>query len=148
VKIKCQGCGTIVNKRKDVFERNVNNLKIDPEDYLKIYYCRVCRRNKLRSSSPSWYMISQIQNLPLWFIEKYKDRVNWYAISWIQKLPLEFIEKYKDRVYWRAISGYQALTEEFILKHIDKITSDILYNPCYQDLPDTIKLLLKAKFGC
>jgi hypothetical protein len=38
MKIKCNNCGKIVNKKK--FENNIKELGIDKDDYINIYLCK------------------------------------------------------------------------------------------------------------
>jgi len=214
MKLKCVECGTVVNKRKEVFNRNVKTLGIDPEDYKAIYHCRACRPNTyfdwyaiskldlseqfldkykdkidwyqclsrhkiteiekfVKRYKPEWKYVLGTQDLSeeliekyvhefdhdawtsLWvyrpvtiqFIERHIDKVSWDIISECQNLPEEFIEKHASEVNWNAISKYQKLSPEFITKHINKITAEILKNEEFDNYPDSIKLLLKQKFG-
>ena len=170
MKVKCNNCGKIVNKKK--FENNIKELSIDKDDYINIYLCKKCRSHGIGlfvSDYLNWDDISKYQRLTEPFIEKYKDKVNWWVISKYQKLSESFVEKYKDELNWDHISRYQKLSEqfmekykryviwdcvsryqnlspEFVQKHIDKITSNILNNPCYKSYPDSLKSLLKVKF--
>jgi len=94
-----------------------------------------------------WNNLWVCQSVSLEFIQKHMDMVNWKRISEYQKLPEWFIEKYSDEVDWHAISISQKLSPEFITRHIDKITEEILRNEEFNNYPDSIKLLLKQKFG-
>ena len=93
-----------------------------------------------------WFSISQYQKLSEPFIEKYQDKLDWFSISIHQKLSEPFIEKYKNKVDWSFISRFQNLSTEFVVKNIDEIDYLILYNPCYESYPDSLKLLLEQKF--
>jgi hypothetical protein len=59
------------------------------------------------------------------------------------KLSESFVEKHPNLIDWDLLSLCQDLSPEFIARNINRITSDILYNPCYENYP---KLLLKTKF--
>jgi hypothetical protein len=123
MKLKCAKCGTIVNKRKEVFDRNVKILGIDPEDYKTIYHCRHCRPGAYLY----WYTISEL-SLPEQFLEKYKDKIDWYRYLAYHKVTEEFIEKYTSRwphlLKWSYVIKTQKLTEEFLEKHSSKFNND------------------------
>jgi len=124
MKLKCNLCNKTVTKSKKTLEKTVSELGVDLQDYVSIYCCNKCVKLRLRlrySSLFDWYAISKIPNLPLWFIEKYKDKVNWVCISAYQKLPESFIEKYKGKVDWKCISAYQKLSEKFMKKYRSKL---------------------------
>ena len=169
MKLKCCYCNETVTRSKETVLKQIWKLGIDLEDYKLVYHCRRCRKKRFRYSYLDWFSISSIEDLPLWFIEKYKDKVNWYYISSRQELPEEFIERHQDRVYWYLISKYQKLSEsfiekfrdkvnwysiaacqglspEFVIRHIDRIPETILSNPRYKDYPNSLKLLLETKF--
>jgi uncharacterized protein YlaI len=46
MKIKCTKCGKVVNKRKEVIERQIKKQNISLEEYLKTYLCKDCRAAK------------------------------------------------------------------------------------------------------
>ncbi len=168
MKLKCTKCDRVVNKRKEVFDDQVQFLGITPEKYKMFYLCRCCREYTFFdwlaiSSHPNllqhldfiekykdklrWWKLCEEQRLPESFIEKYEQYVDWMEVYEHQNPPEEFIEKHADEVNWNAISKYQKLSPEFITKHIDKITAEILKNEEFDNYPDSIKLLLKQKFG-
>jgi hypothetical protein len=95
----------------------------------------------------NWLYVCEFQKLSEQFIEKYKDKVNWVTISQCQKLSEQFIEKYKDKLEWVYICAYQKLSPEFIMKHVDRIRRSVFDNPCFDEYPDPVKLLLKQKFN-
>jgi hypothetical protein len=152
MKITCLGCGRVVTRNKADVENDIRRLEISKEDYVKIYLCRYCRADRpWLYGKLNWGTVSQFPNLPLWFIDKYKDKINWTGLLFTQELPEEVLEKYIDKINnswfaWHALSQYQNLSPEFILKHLDKITCDIFRNRCFDQLPDSVKLLLTQKF--
>jgi hypothetical protein len=95
----------------------------------------------------AWISLWAYRSVTIQFIERHIDKVSWDIISECQNLPEEFIEKCAGEVNWNVISRYQKLSPEFITKHIDKITAEILKNEEFDNYPDSIKLLLKQKFG-
>lgn len=93
--------------------------------------------------SDDWYTISEIYELPEWFIEKYADKLYWPMLSANQNLSERIIEKYQDRVHWDLISCFQRLSEEFIVKHINKLRIiDLLYNEKIKFTKSLLKFLL------
>jgi len=120
-KVKCAKCGRIVSRSEDSFNKIARILEIDPQDLEKVYLCKDCRQY----ACIGWLDISKVVNL--------EDD--------------NFIEKYKNRLRWYHISRYRELAPTFIIKHIDKISDHIFKNPIFETLPDTVKLLLRTKFG-
>jgi len=194
VKLTCNKCKRTENIEERLLDKEVKELKIDLQDYLRLYRCPKCRpggpsepfdwstisytinikkdidliekyKDKLLWNCISvrkdlsedfierfrdyvnWYYISMFQKLSEKFIDRHADKVDWELIPIKQKLTDKFVEKHKDRLDWNIISRYKKLSKKFILKYIDKITDLIFYNPIYKKLPNTIKLLLEAKFG-
>lgn len=61
-----------------------------------------------------WKCVSGIQNLPEWFIERYKDELDWGEISFAQKLSEEFINRHVDRIDWRKLKPGFDYSEDFL----------------------------------
>jgi len=120
MKLRCQRCGTVLYMSPVMFDMIVDQLGLTKDEYLTLYQCKLCRRTQV---------------------------FNWTTISQIEDLPNEFVNKYKDKLVWYYVSLYHKLTPEFVLGYIEKLCDTIFDNPDFESLPDTIKLLLKAKFG-
>jgi len=86
MKIQCNKCKKEVNKSKKELNKTISNLGIDKEDYLKIYLCKDCREEIIRSNIINWFTISKIPDLSEQFIEKYQDKLDWFNIGTYQKL--------------------------------------------------------------
>jgi len=96
------------------------NLGMDKKDYLSIYRCPTCRIGHV---------------------------LDWKAISTIEDLSEQFIDKYIDKLFWGYISSYHVLTPEFVVKYMDKLTGTAIKNPTFDNLPDSLKLVLLMKEG-
>jgi hypothetical protein len=152
MKITCSSCGRVITRNNADIENDIRRLEISKEDYVKIYLCRHCRSDRpWLYGKLNWGTISQFPNLPLWFIDKYKDKIDWTGLLFTKELPEEVLEKYIDKINntwyaWDALSQHQNLSPRFILKYLDKIKEAILRNRRFNQLPDSIKLLLIQKF--
>lgn len=60
-----------------------------------------------------WSTISKRYNLPIWFIDKYKDKLNWRLIS-KKKLTYSFIKKYADKYPWVYAVQYNVMSARFM----------------------------------
>jgi len=72
--------------------------------------------------------------------------IDWSRLYQEYKFPESFVEKYPKQIDWDLLSLYQDLSPEFVTRNIDKITPNIFDNPCYENYPDSLKLLLETKF--
>jgi hypothetical protein len=73
----------------------------------------------LSENEVMWLIVSSTQDLPEFFIERYKDKVDWDAVSKEQILSEKFIERFKDYVNWEHIFRWQNLSKRFMAKHSD-----------------------------
>ena len=145
MKIKCSNCGKVVTRPKKAILEGSQRLGVDFEDYKSIYLCIKCRMEKMDCRDIEWWSICCVDNLPLWFLEKYKDKMDWFCTLSGRQLPEPFIEKMSDVIDWSGVSAFQKLSPEFVIKHIDKITEDILCNPVFKSYPESLQLLLETK---
>jgi hypothetical protein len=118
IKLKCSKCGCVSNMSPGMLDLVLLNLGMDKKDYLSIYRCPACRIDRV---------------------------LDWKAISAIEDLSERFIDKYMDRLFWGYISFYHVLTPEFVVKYMDKLTGAVVKNPTFDNLPDSLKLILSMK---
>lgn len=101
-----------------------------------------------------WYLISKFQNLTIFFIDKYKDKLNWEIVSELQYLPLEYIQMEKERICFKSLGKniqiQSFLNDDFLEKFKDEdiwecmIWSENISNEClikYLDKLDEKQIL-------
>jgi len=118
IKLKCNKCGYVLITSPKMLDLVLLNLGMDKKDYLTIYRCITCRTGRV---------------------------LDWETISAIEDLPEQFIDKYTNNLSWDCISAYHVLTPEFVVKHIENLTGAVVENPTFDNLPDSLKLILSMK---
>ena len=55
-------------------------------------------------------------DLPLDFIEKYKDDLNWGLLTMYRKMPEWFMRKHIDKIRWEYVMFFQRPSDEFMVE--------------------------------
>lgn len=89
--------------------------------------------HKVHGPKFDWILLSSRPDLPLWFIEKYKNKIDIPSIIGNENLVVEKIEEIIanfSNINWIQISTKSILTFEFIKKYRNKLYwPNLLYNP-------------------
>jgi len=118
IKLKCNKCGYVSDMSPRMLDLVLLNLEMDKKDYLSIYRCSACRIGRV---------------------------LDWKTISAVEDLSEQFIDKYMNKLFWGYISFYHVLTPEFVVKYMDKLTGTVVTNPTFNNLPNSLKLVLSMK---
>jgi len=73
MKVKCNKCGKVVNRVKSCINKNIAQLGIELQDYIRIYQCKECRPNRHLDWSTITKILDPTKDVDL--IEKYKDKL-------------------------------------------------------------------------
>lgn len=108
----------ITEKKFD--ELDMNNME-QPMLINNTYSNVICKEITDRDKFTRWDMLSSTPDLPLDFIDKYKDKLNWKILLRVQKLPKQFILEHIDNIILTPLTNIKPNEELYI--HEDNIVS-------------------------
>lgn len=107
----------MLTKEFPIYWENVIVFQKVSIDFIKEYII-ACEKTQ---TNVNWDVISKVSNLPVDFIEKYKEQLKWALISEFHELSLDFVNRYESDIYWGFLAVNLTITDEIIFKYLHRI---------------------------
>lgn len=97
-----------------VKEKGIVNIINDYKKQME--YLTIIDKYTIDNEKTNWYKLSNNENnLDIYFLELYENKVYWTSISYSCNLTIEIIRRFADKLQWMHItSRYYSISETFI----------------------------------